>query len=650
MVVRSDTVQIVVDIEAQQGVRAFQKLTDQSKQLSNEMRKLKRAGKENSDEFRGLEKRAAEVNAELAKLGGAGATLGQLRSRAKQLSREIYSLAPGTKRFTEASKELADVRDRMKEIRDASRSTGRNLGEMQAKTISVGGAFRAFIALEVVQYLVQLFQILNETTKEFIALRRTVSQFTGAVGDDLDDFSTRVDALAKTYGKDAEEILLATNSLTKQLTGDFSESLDLVEAGFLAGADANGEYLDSLREYPAFFREAGLSGEQFIGVITQSVREGVFSDKGVDLIKEFVVRVREMPKATAEALEVIGTDSEKIGKIIEEEGLGAAFQEVQRLIGNIEEDAPAAGQALADIFGGPGEDAGIQFVKNLQLTDEALGGLISKGDEFTQQLREQYVANLELSEAQNQVSKQFGETSNSLQIYTTRVKAFLFNVANEVLVFFDQLPSTALGIQAAFSQVFTNIGAFFQGLKIDAQQAILELTKLNPFNSNDSEIQREIDRLERQKQQIREGVGGVMDAYKDAYLAAQEDAQLRKAAAQALTPPPDPAQIQRNAVGTVRSYAKAVDDELAKIKAERANKPGAVDLLSSDGNLGTVTSDGSSDGNQANTDNLQERLRNRFLRALITEQEYEDQRFQLQQEAYDSGWNYSARAPTRWAD
>ena len=44
MAIRKDNIQIVLDIEAKEGVQAYQKLLDESKKVNNEMRKLKRAG------------------------------------------------------------------------------------------------------------------------------------------------------------------------------------------------------------------------------------------------------------------------------------------------------------------------------------------------------------------------------------------------------------------------------------------------------------------------------------------------------------------------------------------------------------------------------------------------------------------------------
>ena len=111
-------------------------------------------------------------------------------------------------------------------------------------------------------------------------------QFTGKSGDDLKAFRNEVQAVADSFNADFRETLIATNALSKQFGISANEALQLVKDGFLSGADANGEFLDTLKEYPAYFKEAGISADQFVAIVAQTNKMGIFSDKGVDAIKE----------------------------------------------------------------------------------------------------------------------------------------------------------------------------------------------------------------------------------------------------------------------------------------------------------------------------------------------------------------------------
>lgn len=627
MALTQETVQLRLDIETQQGVKEYQKLLDQGKQINDQMRKLKKAGKENTEEYRLLAKQAEELNNEFKKLGGKGATMAQLKTRARQLRGEINGLVPGTKAFI----------DKMKELDGVNAQLGRTQKQVAGVGATLKTAIKGFIIFEALQFLTEMVGLVNQTTRELTKLRGEVQRFTNATGDDLDSYTTRIDALSKTFGDGTDEVLVAANALTKQLTGDFNESLELIEKGYLSGANAQGDFLDQVKEYPAFFREAQLSGEQFISVISQGIDEGIKDDFAADAFKEFLIRTREMPEATKDAFKAIGTDSEKIAKIIKEEGIGAAFVEVQTRLKGLEDDSPAVGQALANIFGGPGENVGIQFIKNLDLTGQALDDLIDTGNEYTLQLQEQYDANLELSEAQNEVSKQLTSTQNSLSVYVTKAKTLFFSLTSQILKFFEDLPATGSGIAAAFKQVGINIKNFFSGLLIDATIVLKKLEKLNPLGRTNAQIDADIDNLKKRRADIEEETIGIFEAYNNAYLDGKKRAEVRKAAAAALTPPLDKADIKEAAVKTVRSYGEAVDEELEKLKAERAkDKP--VELLSAPVSAAfqpaaTLKSNGQA--GIADLEKQQAELRQRFLMQLVTEEEFEDQRFQLQQSLYD---------------
>lgn len=642
MATRKDNIQIVIDIEAQAGIRAYQKLLDETKRVNQEMQKMKRAGKENSDEFKQLQKRAGELNGELTKLGGAGANMGQLINRSRELNRELKSLAPGTQRFIEVTKELKDVAQRLRDIRDQTKSVGQGMEEvriagirlpdgMAKGVIGVQTAFKALFVLQVLQWFADLFRSIDETTKQFVKLRGGIQQFTNATGDDLDDYTSRLAGIATTFGKDNDEVLKAANALTKQLTGDFSQSLDLIEKGFLAGADRSGEFLDSLSEYPAFFREARLSGEDMIAVLAQSAQEGVFSDKGVDLVKEFTLRVREMPKATKAAFTAIGLDSAQVAKAIDEDGIGGAFTMVQKRLRMLEDDSPAVGQALADIFGGPGEDAGIQFIKQLDLTDEALNGLIDSSNTYTATLIDQLEANQELARAQNDVAKSFSDASGSLSIYITRVKTFLYDTAALVLQFFEQLPATAKGVGAAMRQIGQNISNFFQGLVLDLRILVKQAEKLNPFGKTSEQLNQEIAALRVQRNQLSEEGMSAAKAYREAYLEEMKNVEVRKEVAKVLPPPPEDKTIRTTAKATAERTAEIEAEELAKARAARAKQPGVVAALGTTSPTAGVASTGESEQDITAQEEI---LKNKFLRALVTEQEYEDRRYQMQQEAY----------------
>lgn len=240
----------------------------------------------------------------------------------------------------------------------------------------------------------KIFNLFQETAKT----RRELSKLTGLVGQELADSTARVQAIADTFNKNFRELTVAANSYAQTMGISFSDALDLIERGFITGADANEEFLDKLREYGPQFKAAGISAEQAIALMSQEVKTGIYSDKGIDTIKEGTLRLREMPKATADALDKIGISSSKMQAELRN-GTITVFQAIQQVSKRLAELPPQSsevGTAIADIFGGPGEDAGLEFIKMLGTAQEGLDSIINSGGEQVKVQEKMLEANTEL--------------------------------------------------------------------------------------------------------------------------------------------------------------------------------------------------------------------------------------------------------------
>jgi len=155
MALRKEKVQIIIDIEGAQGVATFKQLSFQSKTLTSELKKMERANQTNTVAYKRMQDELNKVNKEFAKLGGAGATMGQLIGRAKNLKREILSLAPGTKRYIESTKELKTVNNRLKEMREQTRGVAEGMNEMKVMGVKIPPVFRSIVAAFAVKEILQ---------------------------------------------------------------------------------------------------------------------------------------------------------------------------------------------------------------------------------------------------------------------------------------------------------------------------------------------------------------------------------------------------------------------------------------------------------------------------------------------------------------
>lgn len=340
-----------------------------------------------------------------------------------------------------------------------------------------------FLAIAGIAGAGQAFKWWYDYNAGLVEATRLTQQFTGLAGDELKAVRNQVSVLADEFGSDFNEVLRSANALSKQFGISSQEALNLIQQGLVAGANANGEFFDTLREYPAYFQEAGLSAEEFIAITTQAAQQGIYSDKGVDTIKEANLRLREMTTATAEALDGIGLSSDRISEALRTGALTTfdVIRMVSERLNELPESASVVGTAIADIFGGPGEDAGLAYIQTLKDISLNLDEVTAKSGLLGELQQRRLESELEL---QNAVSALFDATGGGFEKMTTWAKVFVnegltaviravISVANYFIdlynesVFFRALWQ---GIVISFKNAFDTIGNIF-GFFIDIVQA-----------------------------------------------------------------------------------------------------------------------------------------------------------------------------------
>lgn len=307
---------------------------------------------------------------------------------------------------------------------------------------------------------------------------KLTKDFTGLSGSELKAVRNEVQAVADSYDKDFKEVLEAANAMSKQFGISVQESLKLMEDGFAAGADVNGEFLENVKEYPAYFKEAGISASEFIAITTQANQAGIYSDKGIDVIKEGNLRIREMTKATAEALDAIGISSKEAQKALAD-GSKTTFnimQEVSEKLAEFPESSSEVGTALADIFGGPGEDAGLQYILTLKDIDTNLDNVKDRAGELGRLQDEQLKSQIEL---ENAIASVFDATGGSFESMTTSAKIFINNGIVKIIEgcvdivnWFVRLYNKSIAVRAIFNSIVNTFKTIWTTVKFVLTQII----------------------------------------------------------------------------------------------------------------------------------------------------------------------------------
>lgn len=98
------------------------------------------------------------------------------------------------------------------------------------------------------------------------------------------------------------------------------------------------------------------------------------------------------------------------------------MQEVSEKLAEFPESSSEVGTALADIFGGPGEDAGLQYILTLKDIDKNLDNVKDRAGELGELQEEQLRSQIEL---ENTIAAVFDATGGSFESMTTKAKVFI---------------------------------------------------------------------------------------------------------------------------------------------------------------------------------------------------------------------------------
>jgi hypothetical protein len=258
-----------------------------------------------------------------------------------------------------------------------------------------------FLAMAGVAGVGMAFKWWYDYNKGLMEATRLTKQFTGLTGNEMKSVRNEVLAVSNTFGLEFTETMQSANTMSKAFGISVSESLKIMQDGLVSGANANGEFLDTIKEYPRYFKEAGLSAEEMVAISTQATKEGIFSDKGVDTIKEGNIRLREMTTATAAALDGIGISSKQVQKDLQD-GSKTTFQVMQEVANKLKElpqSSAAVGSAIANIFGGPGEDAGLAYIEMLGNIELDMDKVKAKSGDIAKAQEDELNATKELHDA-----------------------------------------------------------------------------------------------------------------------------------------------------------------------------------------------------------------------------------------------------------
>ncbi|MGV0947622.1 phage tail tape measure protein [Empedobacter falsenii] len=325
---------------------------------------LKRATTVLKQELNTLTRGTDEWNAKARELAEAERRFAGVRQEINEVRNSLQDTAPEIKSFGDLSNFIADSFVNGFSTANLSvRSFGSGI-----KTMAVE-AWAAIGSIPIIGWIAAIVGAIGLGVKEifdfntqFAEANKLTQQITQLQGDALDRLTNRSQTLEKVLGLDRKETIEAAKNLVTNFGVDYDVAMDQIERGAIKGGSANNEFIDSLREYPVFFKKAGFSLEEFVDIVNAGFDLGIYSDKLPDAIKEFDLSMREQSKSTREALvNAFGaTFSDDLlkrvstGKTTVKDALIEVNKESEKY--NLTQKQQA--QLTADIFRGAGEDVG----------------------------------------------------------------------------------------------------------------------------------------------------------------------------------------------------------------------------------------------------------------------------------------------------
>nr|DAD67552.1 MAG TPA: minor tail protein [Siphoviridae sp. cttU829] len=328
-----------------------------------------------------------------------------------------------------------------------------------------------FIALAGIAGAGVAFKWFYDYNKGLLQSTRLTREFLGLTGDRLKAVRDEIQATADTYGKDFKETLEAVDVLTSQYGYNAAKALDIINKGFQAGADLNGDMIAKIKQYAPAFHDASISGEELVGIIQQT-RSGIFSDSGLALIQIASKKIREMSSGTAAALDGIGISSKKMQRDLETGAISTfdAIKLVSAKLREIPQNSNEAGAVLKDVFGKQGANAGLKMIEQLDNMEIGLDKLQDATGGWGKKMKAQKDATAELNRTMSALfdmsDKGFGGMIAQVKLLATKWLTALLRGVIDTINYFIDLYNESTAFRALVQSLVVNFKNLWAAVKL----------------------------------------------------------------------------------------------------------------------------------------------------------------------------------------
>lgn len=412
----------------------------------------------------------------------------ELKKHINAIANELKAAEAETQRF---QRSVGSYEDSIKNVLGVNTSFGNSImglaeGGKGIQGVFTGAADKAkafgttlmglltnpvFLALAGIAGAGVAFKWFYDYNKGLLQSTRLTREFLGLTGESLKAVRDEIQATADTYGKDYKETLEAVDVLTSQYGYNAAQALDIINKGFQAGADLNGDMIAKIKQYAPAFHDASISGEELVGIIQQT-RSGIFSDSGLALIQMASKKIREMSAATASALDGIGISSKKLQRDLETGAISTfdAIKLVSAKLREIPQNSNEAGAVLKDVFGKQGANAGLKMIEQLDKMEIGLDKLQDATGGWGKKMKAQKEATAELNKTMSALfdmsDKGFGGMIAQVKLLSTKWLTALLRGIIDTINYFIDLYNESTAFRALVQSLVVNFKNLWTAVKL----------------------------------------------------------------------------------------------------------------------------------------------------------------------------------------
>ena len=483
----------------QKGSAEYAKLEQQTKALSQTKQYLSKETQneikleyEEEGSLRKLRAELSKATQEFDKLSRAerenGARGKELKAQINSLTNEIKAAEEGTQRY------YRNVGNYQNAILNAVGLNGRfgqsimaltNMeGTMTSSFSAMGSSIKAFgaslmglltnpvfLAIAGIAGVGLAFKWFYDYNEGLAEATRLTKEFTGYMGDDLTVIRDKIQATADVMDKDFKETLQACDAIMANFHVNGEQAMDIINQGFAAGADVNGDFLAKVQQLAPTFHDAGISAEQMVAIISQT-KSGIFTDQGLEAIKQGSARIREMSNTTRQALQNIGIDVNAMQAKLRDGSMTTfeALQQVSAQLKTLPDNAQEVGEVMSAVFGRQGKFASQEMIESLADMSTSLDEAQAKTGEYGELLLENINTEEELNNVTaamfDMTQNGWEETKQAAIIYCKKGLVAVVKGIIDVINWYVRLYNRSLAVRAVTNYIVTGYKLMWNAAKL----------------------------------------------------------------------------------------------------------------------------------------------------------------------------------------